>query len=44
MYQSDSALSNHTPPTSIIGACGQLGVQIKLPDVLSLGKEQRELS
>jgi hypothetical protein len=25
-------------------SCGQLGVQVKLPAVLSLGKEQRELS
>jgi hypothetical protein len=28
----------------LLQACGQLGVQIKLPAVLSLGKEQRELS
>jgi hypothetical protein len=33
------------PPISrLLRACGQLGVQIKIPAVLFLGKEQRELS
>ena len=32
------------PIARLLRACGQLGVHIKLPAVLSLGKEQRELS
>ena len=32
------------PIARLLRACGQLGVQVKLPAVLSLGKEQRELS
>jgi hypothetical protein len=32
------------PIARLLRSCGQLGVQVKLPAVLSLGKEQRELS
>jgi hypothetical protein len=43
-YLQESRTPLRCPIARLLRACGQLGVQIRLPAVLSLGKVQRELS